>query len=131
MGASFLRAAAPEESQRLELPLRGSAPRVPTTFHSTEAEWILPLIAAAIDATLPRKEAAYLLGTDQSSLTKQLKGELHLSVFRMGALPEKFWLALADALREHYGLLDKATLIEQGEALIDRGRQMLAKAAQR
>lgn len=93
--------------------------------------WILPLIQRAIDRTMQRKEAAYLLGIDQAQLTRQLSGEGHLSALRLGSLPRDFWVGLRDELNVHFGLLDRAELIEQGEALIDRGRQLLAKAAQR
>lgn len=119
------------ELPTLELPLVGAVPSLPSTFHPVGGDWVLPLVGQAIDAVMQRKEAAILMGMDASQLTKQLHAEGHLSVRRLGALPERFWLALASELRAHFGLLDRAQMIAQGEALIDRGRQLLAQAAAR
>lgn len=89
----------------------------------------MPIVAAAIDASMARQEAAILMGVDGSTLTKNLKGEGHLSVRRLGALPVSFWAHLATALRLHFGLLSKTEIIEQADALSDRARQLYAKAA--
>ena len=123
------RVQAPDKT--LALPLVGEARRTQPTYNADAAQWVLTLIGRAIDRTMARKEAAYLMGIDQGNLTRQLYADGHLSALRLGALPEQFWLALADELRGHFGMLDRTQLIEQGEALIDRGRQLLAKAAQR
>ena len=119
------------EVKSLDLPLIGATPQGQPTVNPVDSAWILSLIARAIDRTLSRKEAAYLMHLDQGQMTRQLSGDGHLSALRLGALPEQTWLALADEIREHFGMLDRTQLIEQGEALIDRGRQLLAKAAQR
>lgn len=112
------------------LPLIGAA-KGPIAVDLPDGEWILPLIERAIDRSMSRKEAAILMQQDLSLLKRQLKGDGHLSVKRLGALGESFWSALKDEISNYFGLLDKAELIAQGEALLDRGRQLLAKAAQR
>lgn len=115
----------------MDLPMIGATPDRQGSINLDTCRWILPLISRAIDRSMPRKEAAYLLGIDAAQLTRQLAGDGHLSTLRLGALGQDFWITLADELRAHFGFLDRAQLIEQGEALIDRGRQLLAKAAQR
>jgi hypothetical protein len=115
----------------LDLPLIGAVPKGQTKVNSDDGRWILALIGRAIDRAMSRKEAAIRMGVDQGLMTRQLSGDGHLSALRLGVLPEAFWLALADELRDHFGMLDRAQLIEQGESLIDRGRQLLARAAQR
>ncbi len=122
----------PVPLQSLELPLVGAARRstsLPTTFQDSEAQWLMPLVAAAIDATMARQEAGILMGVDGSTLTKNLKGEGHLSVRRLGVLPVDFWGHFATALRVHFGLLNKAELIEQANDLSIRARHLYAKAA--
>lgn len=115
------------------LPLIGEAK--PATdgrvINVAECQWILRLAAGAIDAVLSRDQAADRMGLKPSQLSRNLVGDGHLSMLRYGALDARVHLQFADAIREHYGRLDRAELIEQGEALIDRGRQLLAKAAAR
>lgn len=118
--------------QSLDLPLMGEAPRRregPTTFQSPDGDWILSVIADAIDASMSRKDAALRMHVDQSQMTKQLQGDGHLSVRRLGALGDGFWMAMADTLRERFDMLDKRQLIAQAEALADRSRQLYTKAA--
>jgi hypothetical protein len=121
----------PVEVQSLDLPLIGAVPKGQAAVNCEAGHWILPLIGNAIDRTMQRKEAALRMGIDQALMTRQLSGDGHLSVPRLGTLGPTFWTVLADEIREYFGMLDRAQLIEQGEALIDRGRQLLAKAAQR
>lgn len=102
-----------------------------STVNLVACRWILPLFGRAIDRTMQRKEAAILMGVDTAQLSRQLSGEGHLSALRLGALPDTTLLALADELREHFGMLDRQQLIEQADALHDRARQLYAKAAQR
>lgn len=113
-----------------DLPLIGETPRRgdghTTITRVDSCAWILGLVARAIDRTMPRKAAAIDMQMDRGQLTRELTGDGHLSIKRLGALPEQFWLTLADELREHFGMLDRAELISQGESLIDRGRQLLA-----
>lgn len=131
MQTSLARDRRPAKVQSLDLPLIGAVPKGQAAVNCEEHRWILVLIGRAIDRSMQRKEAAVLMGIDQALLTRQLAGDGHLSALRLGALPQLFWLTLADEIREHFGMLDRAQLIEQGEALIDRGRQLLAKAASR
>jgi len=110
----------------------GEAPRRregPATFQSPDGDWILQVIGDAIDASMSRKDAAIRMHLDQSQMTKQLQGDGHLSVRRLGALGDTFWMALADTLRARFDLLDKRQLIAQAEALADRSRQLYTKAA--
>lgn len=131
MSTTVASARRPREVQSLDLPLIGAAPSSQSAVNCDAGDWILPILASTLDRTMPRKEAAITMGIDAAQLSRQLAGDGHLSVRRLGALGEPFWRQLSDELRIHFGLLDRAQLIAQGEALIDRGRQLLAQAAQR
>ena len=138
MSSSLPAARRRSEVQTRDLPLMGVVPgptarltEGPAEVQRPEADWILPLVSQALDRTLPRKEAAYLMGLDASLMTRQLQGDGHLSVRRLGALPQGFWVALADELRVHFGLLDRAQLVAQAESLMDRARQLFSQAASR
>jgi hypothetical protein len=95
------------------------------------AGWILRLIDEAMTATSQRKVVCATIGVDKSLLRRQLDLDGHLSVWRLGALPDTFWLNLASAIREHFGMLDREELIAEADALADRARQLYAKAARR
>jgi len=117
------------EVNSLDLPLIGAAPDSQATVNEIAGQWILPIIADALDRTLPRKEAAYVMGMDAGQLSRQLAGDGHLSVKRLGALGDAFWRNVVSALQVHFGILTKADLIEQADALSARARQLYAKAA--
>lgn len=95
----------PREVQALDpqstLPLIGSA-RGPSTVHPVDGDWILPLACRAIDRVMSRKDAALTMGKDQSQLARELSADGHLSIRRLGLLPEDFWRAFIDELRAHF-----------------------------
>lgn len=95
------------------------------------AGWILKLIDEAMTATAQRKVICGLVGVDKSLLRRQLDLDGHLSVWRLGALPDTFWLKLANGVRAHFGMLDREELIAEADALADRARQLYAQAARR
>lgn len=55
-----------------QLPLIGEA-RAPRP--SCGALWLLPIVAASIDACMSRKEAAIRLGINEGTLSRQISGE--------------------------------------------------------
>lgn len=113
MARSLTSAPRQAEDKALDLPLIGATPNRQPTVNPLEGGWILPLIACAIDQTMQRKEAAILMGLDAGQMTRQLSGEGHLSVRRLGMLGEEFWLALADGLRRHFGIDNDAQRLER------------------
>jgi hypothetical protein len=117
------------EVNSLDLPLIGAAPGSQPTVNSFDGDWILPVLSEAIERTMPKKVAAHAMGIDQGQLSRQLAGDGHLSVRRLGALGEEFWKNLVTALQVHFGILSKQELIEQADSLSDRARQLYAKAA--
>jgi len=119
------------EVKTLDLHRIGAAPDSQAAVNSPAGDWILPILMRALDRTMPRKEAAFHMGIDAAQLTRQGNADGHLSVRRLGALGPSYWRHVVEELSIEFGLLDRADLIAQGEALIDRGRQLLAKAAQR
>ncbi|MGE3703972.1 MAG: hypothetical protein AB7I13_01785 [Vicinamibacterales bacterium] len=123
------------EVNSLDLPLIGVAPAAAraansqSAVNSVDGAWILSVLADALDRTMPRKEAAYAMGMDAGQLSRQLAGDGHLSVRRLGALGDAYWRNVIQALQVEFGILSKAELIAQAESLADRARQLFAKAA--
>lgn len=106
----------------------------PSTWSDDEAKaalWFLQIVDRAMERTAPRKVICATMRVDKSLLRRWLDGDGHLSAARLGLLGQDFWLNVAEELRLHFGLIDRAEMAAQGEALIDRGRQLLAKAAHR
>lgn len=71
------------------------------------------------------------LGLDAGHMTRQLQGDGHLSVLRMGALPREFWIALVGELRAFYKLDDPAERVQQATELVGRGLAMLVAETKR
>lgn len=125
MGATVASASRQPQDNDLALPLIGEARRRQPVVNSVEGQWILPVIAQAIDRVMSRKEAAIVMGMDEGQLSRQLKGDGHLSMVRLGALGERFWVALRDELGVHFGLNDPTAEARQAAELITRGMSML------
>jgi hypothetical protein len=126
MSSSVATATRQPKGKALDLPLMGEARRSqPTVKTNDEWLWILPVIAQAMDRVMSRKEAAILMGMDEGHLSRQLRGDGHLSVPRLGALGERFWIALRDELAVYYDLNDPAAEAKQAAELITRGMTML------
>lgn len=113
------------QNNAADLPLIGEARRSQPAVNSVEGQWILPVIAQSIDRVMSRKEAAILMGLDEGQLSRQLKGDGHLSVVRLGALGERFWIALRDELAVYFDLNDPMAEAKQAAELITRGMSML------
>ena len=131
MGAIATAARRRVEVKPLDLPLIGESPRRQATVNPADAGWILPLIGAAIDRTMQRKEAAIVMGLDAGQMTRQLSGDGHLSTLRLGAMPREFWIALIDELRRHYQLDDPAARVQQAMDMVARGMSLLVAEVQR
>jgi hypothetical protein len=118
------------------LPLLGAAKPAKATlkgesFDAERAKWFLAIVGAAIDRTMPRKEAAYLMGVDAGNLTHQLAGDAHLSAWRLGALPPPFFVALIDGLRAHYGIDEKRDRVRQASEMLSQAMAILIAETQR
>ena len=119
------------EVKDVELPLMGAVRGDQAAVNLIDNRWILPLIGQAIDRTMQRKEAAILLGLDAGQMTRQLQGDGHLSVLRMGALPREFWIALVGELKTFYKLDDPAERVQQAVDLIGKGMAALIAETKR
>jgi hypothetical protein len=117
------------EVHSLDLPMIGATPNSQAAVNSVDGDWILPILMGALDDTMPRKEAAIAMGMDAAQLTRQGHGDGHLSVRRLGALGDAYWRNVVTRLQIHFGILSKAELIEQANALSDRAKALYAKAA--
>ena len=131
MSPSVNRAERQAPVQSTELPLMGAVRDRQAPINLADNRWILPLIGQAIDRTMQRKEAAILLGLDAGQMTRQLQGDGHLSVLRMGALPREFWIALVQELKAHYRLDDPAERVQQAVDLIGKGMAALIAETKR
>lgn len=104
MGRSVAHASDQHQVNTLDLPLIGATPRSQQTVNSTDGAWILPLIVAAVEKSIGHKAAAIDAGIDKAQWSRNLAGDGHLSIRRLGLLGEEFWLALIDELRAHFKL---------------------------
>jgi hypothetical protein len=88
------------------LPLIGEArtDRAPTLGQNTDGDWILPLIKRAQERSMSQKDAVITMGIAKTQYIENLQGVGHLSVRKLGMLPQAFWEALADELRAHFQL---------------------------
>jgi hypothetical protein len=118
------------EVKSVALPLIGATPGDQSTVNDVaDGMWILPILARALDHTMPRKAAAITMQMDAGQLSRQLAGDGHLSIKRLGALGDAYWRNVLTELQVEFGMISKADLIAQAEALADRSRQLFAKAA--
>lgn len=89
---------------QVSLPLVGAA-RTDlslTEGQSADGDWILPLVKRAQERVMSQKEALLTMGMAKNQYIENLHGVGHLSIRRLGLLPEDFWRALIDELRAHY-----------------------------
>lgn len=92
-------------------------------------------VQAAIDATMPRKEAASLLGISEADLSHQLAGRKPLNLFRLTSLPDAFWHALLEKRALHHGGIyvrpDVVDLLKGAAGLRKSMAKMAGKSAER
>lgn len=131
MRAIVANAARHLEGNALAAPLPGLMGAVPRKGQEdgklVGGEWLMPLIEQAIDRVMSRKEGAILCGLSESEFSKQVSGAegKSLNVRKLGALGERFTVALADEIRAHFKLDDPATRIERAAELVTRGLALL------
>lgn len=96
-------------------------------------EWLLPLVAQAVDRVMSRKEAASLCGLSESEFSKQITGAegKSLNVRKLGAMGERFLVALADEIRAHFRMDDPHARIERAAELVTRGLALLVSEVKR
>lgn len=102
-----------------------------TTVNSAPPDWILPLVARAIDQSMSRKEAALTMQIDQAQMTRQLAADGHLSIRKLGVLGESFWLNLADGIRAHFGLDDDEQRLDRALDGLSASVQVIAQIARK
>jgi hypothetical protein len=105
MGATLSDRRAQRQDNTGDLPLIGETPRRQPIVNSDEGGlWILPLVQRAVERSVGHKAAALDAGMDKGQWSRQLAGDGHLSIRRLGLLPQEFWLELIDELRAHFKL---------------------------
>lgn len=115
-----------------DLPLMGAvrdSPRGVNDVDLAAGQWILDLLKEAIDSAYSHKGASTDMGMDKSLLTRQLSGDGHLSLRRVGLLPDYVICSWAGRIQSRYGVDDKAIRIERAMEMIEKGRSMLAAEA--
>ena len=103
------------------------------TSVADRGRWILPIAMAAADRVMSRKVAAGLMGITESKLSELARGvdDKSLSLLKLGALGDPFWLALHSELGEHYKLNDPQARVQQAMDLVQRGISLLVTEAQK
>jgi hypothetical protein len=111
--------------------VRGSTAK--DTSAAERGRWVLPVAVQAIDRVMARKEAAILMGVSESKLSDLLKGvdDKSVSLLKLGALGDAFWIALIDELRAYYKLDDPQERVRQAMELVQRGITLLVTEAQK
>lgn len=96
-------------------------------------EWLMPLVARAVDRVMSRKEGAALCGLTEAEFSKKVSGAegKSLSVRQMGSLGERFLVAWADEIRAEFKLDDPAARIERAAELVTRGLALLVAETKR
>jgi hypothetical protein len=115
-----------------DLPLMGAVPQGQRTVNAVDlaaGQWLLDLLKEAINSAYSHKAAAIDMGMDKSLLTRQLDGDGHLSLRRIGLLPDYVITSWVGRIQSKYGADDKAARIERGMELIEKGRALLAAEA--
>lgn len=110
------------------LPLLGEVPTPAPAYG-----WLLPIVAASIDACMSRKEAAIRLAISEGTLSRQLSGEdgKCMNFARFGELGDGVVIEFANRLRSHFGLDDPDARMRQAMELVTRGMSMLVAEAKR
>jgi hypothetical protein len=121
-----------QEDNTGDLPLMGAVPKGQRGVNDvdlTGGQWVLDLLKEAIDSAYTHKAASLDMGMDKSLLTRQLAGDGHLSLRRVGLLPDYVVDSWAGRIKARFGADDKATRIERGMEMIEKGRAILAAEA--
>jgi hypothetical protein len=71
--------------------------------YATAGSWILRCVEQALGQVMNLKTATDAMRIDRSQFRRAMNGEGHLSVARLGLLPESFWRALFYFIGNHYG----------------------------
>jgi hypothetical protein len=95
--------------------------------------WMLPIVAASIDAVMSRKEAAIRLGINEGTLSRQLSGEdgKCMNFARFGDLGDAVAIELCHRLRAHFGLDDPQERVTHAMNLVAQGMALLVAEAKR
>jgi hypothetical protein len=115
-----------------DLALIGAVPQGQRTVNGvdlTQGQWLLDLLKEAIDSAYTHKAAAIDMDIDKGQLTRQLSGDGHLALRRVGLLPDYVICSWVGRIQTRFGADDKAIRIERAMELIEKGRTMLAAEA--
>jgi hypothetical protein len=121
-----------QEDNTGDLALMGAVPRGQRAVNAvdlTQGQWLLDLLKEAIDSAYSHKAAAIDMDIDKGQLSRQLSGDGHLALRRVGLLPDYVIDSWAGRIKTKFGCDDKAVRIERAMELIEKGRTMLAAEA--
>jgi hypothetical protein len=116
------------------LPLMGEARRTDQTqtdVRLEDGDWILPLVKRAQEQTIKQAAAVRVMGIAKTQYIENLQGTGHLSIRRLGLLPQEFWIALHDELRAYYQLDNDGERLERAVECVNRGMQQIAEIARK
>jgi hypothetical protein len=110
-------------------PLRNA--KGPEEVQRHDPLWFLGCVSRAIDRSMPRKEAAYLVGKDPSQMNRELQGDGKFDMKLLERWPLTFWYALVNEIGTTLGVPDPQAEIERAVQDITRGISILAARATR
>ena len=105
----------------------------PEKVQSTDGDWILKRIDAALERAFPGQKGngALTMEMDPSYVNRLLDGDGHLSVRKLGLLGENFWRALLDEVREHFGMDDDAARLDRALDGLQASAKVIAEIARK
>ena len=119
-----------QEGNTGDLPLLGAVParqQGVNTVEVTGGQWLLDHLHDAIGGVYSHKAAAIDMDMDKGLLSRQLNGDGHLSLLRVGCIQSpEVHVSWAERILGRFGRNDKAARIERAMQLIEQGKAMLA-----
>lgn len=113
------------------LPIIGAVRTDRTPTAGQDGDWILALVKAAQERVMSQKEAVLTMGVAKTQYIENLQGTGHLSIRRLGLMPQAFWEALIDELRTHFHMDDDSERLERALECINRGIQQVGEIARK
>lgn len=115
------------------LPIMGAVrtDRTPTEGQDVAGDWILPLVKRAQERVMSQKDAVLTMGVAKTQYIENLQGVGHLSIRRMGLLPQAFWEALIDELRIHFRMDNDAERLDRAAECVSRGLDQIVAIARK
>lgn len=94
-------------------------------------DWLLAAAESAIDQVMQRKVAASAMKIDAGLMTNQFKGIGHMSLRRVGLLPQDFFEEFIDQIRAHFQMDNDAERLDRAIEGATRCLQQIGQLARK